>query len=616
MDSAKNLPVAVIGAGPVGLAAAAHLIERGLEPLIFEAGPSAGAAIEQWRHIRLFSPWRFNIDAAAVRLLEAAGWEAPRPTALPYGGELIDRYLAPLAALPAISSRLQTGARVIAVTRTGMDKTHTRNREITPFVVRVQHQDGETRDHTVAGVIDASGTWSTRNPLGTSGLPAIGEDSAADRISSPLPDVTGRDRGAFAGRRVLVVGAGHSAANTLISLADLAKDEPGTRILWAVRGASAEKVYGGGDADGLPARGQLGARLRRLVEAGTIELHTGFGIASLKALDSGVTVESVDGRTLEADVVVPCTGFRPDLDILRELRLNLDPAVEAPVALGPLIDPEFHSCGTVAPHGARAPGPPGQGLLHRRHEVLRPCANLPARHRLRTGPLRRRRPGRRPRGRGHRPARTPRNRRLLLRRRHQLRRSGGRRRRIRVLVLRRSRAGARRLPHRTVPRTLRRRSTGSITAPRTQPREGRIKRMTETTKTPSVLFVCSKNGGKSQLAAGLMNHLADGSVTVHSAGTKPGQSLNPQAVESLNELGIGITGEYPKPVTDEVLDTADVVIVLGNQAKVEPREGQRLEFWDTDEPSERGIEGMERMRLVRDDIKARVRKLHAELTGD
>ena len=95
--------------------------------------------------------------------------------------------------------------------------------------------------------------------------------------------MTGRS---FAGRRVLVVGAGHSAANTLISLADLAKDEPGTRILWAVRGASAEKVYGGGDADGLPARGQLGARLRRLVEAGTIELHTGFGIASLKALAS------------------------------------------------------------------------------------------------------------------------------------------------------------------------------------------------------------------------------------------------------------------------------------------------------------------------------------------
>lgn len=317
MDSAKNLPVAVIGAGPVGLAAAAHLFERGLEPLIFEAGPTAGASIGQWRHVRLFSPWRFNLDAAAVRLLEAAGWAAPRPTALPYGGELIDNYLAPLAALPEIASRLQTGARVIAVTRQGLDKTHVRGRDATPFVVRVEHQDGETRDHTVAAVIDASGTWSRRNPLGTSGLPAIGEEAAAERISAPLPDVTGRDRAAFAGRRVLVVGAGHSAANTLISLADLAKDEPDTRILWAVRGASAEKVFGGGDADGLPARGQLGGRVRRLVKAGSIELHTSFGIASLKALDSGVTVEAVDGRTLDADVVVPCTGFRPDLEILR-----------------------------------------------------------------------------------------------------------------------------------------------------------------------------------------------------------------------------------------------------------------------------------------------------------
>jgi hypothetical protein len=149
-----------------------------------------------------------------------------------------------------------------------------------------------------------------------------------------------------------VVGAGHSAANTLIGLAEVAKEEPGSRVLWAIRGASAEKVYGGGDLDGLPARGQLGARLRRLVEAGTIELHTGFGTASLAPTGDAVTVISTDGRTLEADLVVPCTGFRPDLDILRELRLNLDPALEAPTELGPLVDPEFHSCGSVPPHGA------------------------------------------------------------------------------------------------------------------------------------------------------------------------------------------------------------------------------------------------------------------------
>lgn len=139
--------------------------------------------------------------------------------------------------------------------------------------------------------------------------------------------------------------------------------------------------------------------------------------------------------------------------------------------------------------------------------------------------------------------------------------------------------------------------------------------MTESTKAPRILFVCSKNGGKSQLAAGLMRDLAGDDVTVYSAGTTPGSSLNKQAVESLNELGIDITGEHPKPVTDEVLDAVDVVIVLGTEAKLEPREGTRFETWETDEPSARGIEGAERMRLVRNDIKARVQQLHAELTG-
>ncbi len=348
----ENFPVAVIGAGPVGLAAAAHLLERGMEPVIFEAGPTAGAAMEQWRHIRLFSPWRFNLDAAAVRLLTTTGWESPRLTALPYGGEIIDHYLAPLAATPEIASRLHVNARVLAVTRQGMDKTQVRHRDTTPFIIRVEQSAGEVRDYTVSAVVDASGTWSTRNPLGTSGLPAIGEDQAAGRISPPLPDVAGRDRATFAGRRVLVVGAGHSAANTLISLSELAKQEPETRIMWAIRGASPDKVYGGGDADGLPARGQLGSRLRRLVDSGRIELHTGFGISTLKDSERGVTVTSGDGRAVVTDVVVPCTGFRPDLTMLRELRLNLDPAVEAPTELGPLIDPEFHSCGTVPPHGA------------------------------------------------------------------------------------------------------------------------------------------------------------------------------------------------------------------------------------------------------------------------
>ncbi|MCX8455967.1 low molecular weight phosphatase family protein [Paenarthrobacter ureafaciens] len=134
-----------------------------------------------------------------------------------------------------------------------------------------------------------------------------------------------------------------------------------------------------------------------------------------------------------------------------------------------------------------------------------------------------------------------------------------------------------------------------------------------TPERPAVLFVCSKNGGKSQLAAALMRDLAGDTITVYSAGTKPADSLNPQAVESLTELGINTAGEYPKPVTEEVLDVVDTVIVLGTEAKLDPPAGKRFETWETDEPSTRGIEGAERMRLVRDDIKTRVETLHNQL---
>ncbi|KRF04321.1 arsenate reductase [Arthrobacter sp. Soil782] len=139
--------------------------------------------------------------------------------------------------------------------------------------------------------------------------------------------------------------------------------------------------------------------------------------------------------------------------------------------------------------------------------------------------------------------------------------------------------------------------------------------MNQTPTTPSVLFVCSKNGGKSQMAAALMRQLTRGAVTVYSAGTKPGKALNPQSVESLREIGADVEGEYPKPVTKEVLEAVDIVIVLGTEAKVTALPGQPIEVWETDEPSLRGIEGMERMRLVRDDIKHRVEQLHSELTA-
>ncbi|GAB3190362.1 FAD-dependent oxidoreductase [Nesterenkonia suensis] len=363
-SAADALPVAVIGAGPVGLAAAAHLLEHGLEPVILESGDDVGAAIRQWGHIRLFSPWRYDLDAASTRLLEAAGWESPRPTALPRGREIVEDYLEPLAQVPAIRDRLHTRSRVVGVTRGFRDKTHVRAREGEPFLLRVERRTDagpQIEELRARAVIDASGTWSAPNPLGATGLPALGEGAPAvvPHLTGSLPDVLGAQRQRFAGRRTLVVGAGHSATNTLLNLAQLVREEPDTEVHWAIRGQDPARTYGGRDADGLPARGMLGTRLQRAVGSGAVQLHTQASVSALRPAEdgeaSGVVVafgadSSAPGLTV--DTVVAATGFRPELDMLRELRLELDPAVEAPVRLAPLIDPEIHSCGMVPAHGA------------------------------------------------------------------------------------------------------------------------------------------------------------------------------------------------------------------------------------------------------------------------
>jgi len=347
-----DLPVVVIGAGPVGLAAAAHLAERDLPFLVVEAGTLPGASVRAWGHVRLFSPWRYNIDHAARRLLDAAGWSAPDAQVLPTGGELAEQYLQPLAKVPQIAPHVYYGTAVQAISRQGIDRLRTGGREQAPFVVRLA--DGT--DVLAREVIDASGTWRTRNVLGASGLPAHGEVEAAVFVEQALPDALGADRDRFAGQHTLVVGAGHSAANTLLALAELADAEPGTAVTWAVRGGSVDRAFGGGDADALPARGALGTGLRLLVESGRIALLTGFGVHAVRPTADGrvdVTGRAADGseRTVTADRIVAATGYRPDHSLAAELRLDLDPVLGCTRDLAPLIDPNEHSCGTVRPHG-------------------------------------------------------------------------------------------------------------------------------------------------------------------------------------------------------------------------------------------------------------------------
>lgn len=354
-DPNDALPVAVIGAGPVGLAAAAELIQRGLPVTIYEAAGDIAAHLRDFGHVRLFSPWGMNIAPAAAKLLEATGWTAPDKTALPTAGEIYERYLKPLAGLPAIRAALNLNSRVVAISRAGFDKVKTAGRERAPFVLSIREPGGHQRRALARAVIDCSGTWSEPNPLGADGLPVPGEVDLAARIAYGIPDILGAQRARYAGKRVLVVGSGHSAANALLDLAQLRSTAPDTRILWAVRGDSLARLFGS-DSDQLAARGALGQAAQDLAKGGA-ELHRRTRVTALRAVTDGiaVAVETPDGAATlgPVDEIIVATGQRPNLAMLRELRLDLDPWLESTRALGPLIDPNLHSCGSVKPHGHR-----------------------------------------------------------------------------------------------------------------------------------------------------------------------------------------------------------------------------------------------------------------------
>lgn len=352
-----DLPVVVIGAGPQGLAAAAHLTERGIDAVVLESGDRAAAAVAEWGHVRLFSAWPELTDAAARRLLEANGWSAPA-SGYPTGEEWVDRYLAPLA--EALGDRVRLGATVTGVSRRGRDRTVDAGRRSQPFVVHARDAAGAEQRILAGAVIDASGTWRSPGSAGADGFPALGEEELAERISYRIPD----DVSHLADRHVAVVGAGHSATHTVLRLSELARRSPGTRVTWLLRRGSTANVFGGGDGDGLPERAALGSRARKAIDSGAVDLRTGFRVAEFRRDGGAIMVVAEDGLELpDVDHVFALTGFRPDTGILRELRVSLDPALEAVSGIAAEIDPNIHSCGTVSATGARQLAHPETGLF-------------------------------------------------------------------------------------------------------------------------------------------------------------------------------------------------------------------------------------------------------------
>lgn len=352
MTNTNELPVVIIGAGPIGLAAMANLIERGITPLVLESGPRVAASMWDWGHVRVFTPWSYLIDPATQRMLEAeSDWQAPDENVVPYSREFVEQYLDSFAALDAVAPYIRLNHRVTSVARVGHDKMKDGRRDTSPFLIVADTPDGPVRMRARA-VIDASGTWKTPNPLGAGGVEADGEQDFRRQIRYGMPDILDRERDRYAGKRTLVVGSGHSAIGSILNLVELGEQVEGTSVAWAVRRTDPSRLWGGGDSDEIAERGALGTRVHNAVHSGAVTLLTGVSISAVRNHPDGIEVVDFNGEgQVVVDEIIVAAGSRPDLEMLRELRLDLDLATEAPKALGPLIDPNHHSCGTVPPHG-------------------------------------------------------------------------------------------------------------------------------------------------------------------------------------------------------------------------------------------------------------------------
>ncbi len=352
----NNLPIAIIGGGPVGLAAAAHLTLENIPFIVFEAGQSVGQNILSWSHVRVFSPWKYNIDNAAKELLEQTSWIAPDEDGLPTGKELVENYFLPLSNLPQIEPNIRLNSKVLSVGRKGLDIMKTWGREDKPFSIKVE-ENGSINYYEAKAVIDATGTWNQPNPIGSGGVHAEGEQGLSNHIFYGIPNVKVDHLERYKNKNIVVVGGGHSAINALLDLADVQKAYPETKLNWVLRKDNMDKVYGGKKDDVLEARGALGIRIEQLVNSGGLKVHTPFHIQKLvKDVDGIQIIGDLNGEkeTIEnVNEIISNTGSRPNLNMIREVRVDLDSSLESVFDLAELIDPNIHSCGTVRPHGEK-----------------------------------------------------------------------------------------------------------------------------------------------------------------------------------------------------------------------------------------------------------------------
>ena len=355
--------IAILGAGPTGLEAALAALDRGYPFTLYEASSRVAGSIRDWGHVRLFSPWSLDVSPRMARRLEAAGHRLPGPGEsegdFPTGHDLCDRVFEPLARLPELAPRIRTGVRVLEIGRQGLvksDEIGTGRRAERPFRLLVT-ADGRESIERADVVLDCTGTWRHPNALGDGGIAAPGESALdGDRLARSIPDLS-RDAGAWAGRAILLVGAGHSAQTAVCDLAALAESEPGTRVIWAVRSPAPE--WRVDPDDPLPERSRLTARARALAEGASpaVETVTGAVVESLTPEGDGVAVDlrRADGDLLRVRVgrILALTGSVGDHRIYRQLQVHECYATSGPMKLAAaLLGSSSTDCLEQESHGA------------------------------------------------------------------------------------------------------------------------------------------------------------------------------------------------------------------------------------------------------------------------
>ena len=329
--------IAILGAGPIGLEAALAAADRDLPFTVYDAAPTVAGHVRDWGHVRVFTPWDLNVSDRMRAALAAEGVDAPGGDDLPTGDELADRLYEPVAGLASVAPRLRLGTRVEAVGREHLlkhDEIGTGARADHPFRLLLTTPDaGEVVDHADV-VLDCTGTYGNPNALGHGGIPAPGERSFAGRIVQRLPDFDAEPE-AWAGRTILLTGAGHSAQTAARELAEFARDAEGTRVIWAVR--STEPDWGAVDGDPLAERAALNAAADDLARGASpaVALRAGEVVEALTGNGDRIAVMLRNGQAEEVvvDRILGLNGGVGDFTLYRQLQVHECYATAGPMNL-------------------------------------------------------------------------------------------------------------------------------------------------------------------------------------------------------------------------------------------------------------------------------------------